>query len=292
MPVPVQSKNPYAGIFQYITQMDGTPDQVRKAQAALAQLTPQTAAIYAALNMLPEGELKEWLTANPIQFWKKVIALIKGRKYTRGDYTLAERLHDQIYCAGDIGQTQASDEMVEVAHQVFNQLFGVRIATVEDLDALDFGVSAYKNRAVSQGLDIDAIERAVYLKQHFYPISTYNRQCWDLKWFEIYPLVDRIPDYEIGKWYTGPVIGGANAVDGWIQLSAESILKQIPGGDFDPETGNITTPGGQVIKPGQTSTSAETPIQKLISYVKANPLKAAIIGAAVGYALYETDLEE
>lgn len=283
--LPQQNINPVPGIFQYLVTLDGTDTQVRAAQAKLSQLTPETAALYQALNILPEGDLKSWLMANPVQFWKKVITLIKGRKYTTGDYVLAERLNDQVYGNPDIGQNQASDDMVDIAHRVMNQLFGVRLATAEDLDSLDAGVLAYKSRAASQGISQDAIERAVFLKQHFFPIATYNRQKWDLRYFEIYPLVDRIPDYELGKWYTGPVIGGANAIDGIIPISAQTVLQQIPGGDFDPVTGNITTPTGEVITPGSTASSGD-PIDNLVSMIKENPIAAGLLLAGA-YVLYE-----
>lgn len=293
MALPAQNMNPVPGIFQYLTHLDGTDAEIRQAQAKLASLTPETAAIYQALNVLPEGDLKSWLTANPVQFWKKVVALIKGRKYTVGDYTLAERLNDQVYGNPNIGQTQASDEMVDIAHRVMNQLFGVRIATDEDLNALDSGVAAYKSRAASTGISQDAIERAVFLKQHFFPIATYNRQPWDLRYFELYPLVDRIPDYPLNQWYNGPVIGGATAVDGLIPLSAQTVIKQFPGSDFDPNTGIITTPTGEVITPGSGSggsgLTSNDPVSKLINLAKENPAIVAIALVA-GYELYENGI--
>ncbi len=282
MPTPQTqtTKNPAGGIFQYLIHIDGSDAEVRAAQAQLSKLTPETAAIYQSLNVLPEGELKSWLMANPVQFWKKIAELIFGRKYTRGDYTLAERMSDQIYCNPDIGQTQASNEMVDAAHTIFNQLFGVRISTAEDLDALDLGWNIYKMRPASQGISDEAIDRAVWLKTTYYPISTYNRQCWDLSHFEMNPLVDRIPAYELGQWYTGPLIGGAYAVDGVIPVTAQSILKQVVGAEFVPVTAT-TVP--------QTNL---TPVQKIISYVKANPLPAAIIAAAVAYGLYEMEKDD
>lgn len=288
MSLPAQNINPIPGIFSYLTHLDGTDAEVRAAQAKLASLTPETAALYQALNVLPEGDLKSWLTANPVQFWKKVVALIKGRKYTKGDYTLAERLNDQVYGNPNIGQTQATDEMVDIAHRVMNQLFGVRLAVDDDLNSLDYGVAAYKARAVSQGISQDAIERAVFLKQHFFPIATYNNQVWDLRYFEIYPLVDRIPDYELNKWYSGPVLGGANAVEGLIPISAQTVLKQFAGSDFDPITGNITTPTGQVITPGSTGTPGTTgdPINDFITWAKANPAFIGL-GALAAYMYYE-----
>lgn len=291
MPVPTQSTNPAAGIFQNLIQLKGTSAEVAKVQSAMKEALPIAQAIYQVLSILPEGELKSWLTANPVQFWTKIFALIKGRTYTSGAYTLAERMHDQIYCGGDIGQKQASDEMVTMAYTIFNQLFGVRIDTSADLDSLDYGVLAYKARPVSQGIGTDAIERAVYLKQHYYPIATYNRKCWDLRYFEVFPLVARIPDHELGKWYSGPVLGGAMAVDGLIPVSANSILKQFEGSDFDPVTGNITKPDGTVITPGGTSNlTNENPLDKIISFVKANPIPSIGIAAVLGFAYYESEI--
>jgi hypothetical protein len=286
MSVPTKSVNKYAGIFQYLVQINGDPAQVKAAQAKLSQLTPETAAVYAALQMLPEGSLKTWLTANPIQFWKMVYEAIFGRKYTSGDYILAERLSDQIYCNANIDRGQASNQMVDVAHRVFNQLFGVRIATEDDLNALELGFAAYKARQASEGISDAAINRAVYLKRHFYPNSTYNKQCWDLRYFEMYPLVDRIPDYEPGKWYTGEVIGGAWAVDGLIPVSATDILDQYVGASFDPVTGTVTTAEGEVITPG-SGTTGDTFFDKIISFAKTNPEISAIAIAAAGYFISE-----
>jgi hypothetical protein len=287
MPVPTKSVNKYAGIFQYLVQINGDPAQVKAAQAKLSQLTPETAAVYAALQMLPEGSLKTWLTANPIQFWKMVYEAIFGRKYTSGDYILAERLSDQIYCNANIDRGQASNQMVDVAHRIFNQLFGVRIATEDDLNALELGFAAYKARQASEGISDAAINRAVYLKRHFYPNSTYNKQCWDLRYFEMYPLVDRIPDYEPGKWYTGEVIGGAYAVDGLIPVSATDILDQYVGASFDPVTGTVTTAEGEVIAPGTSGATGDTFFDKIISFAKTNPEISAIAIAAAGYFISE-----
>jgi hypothetical protein len=285
MAVPTQSKNMYGGIFQYLLQINGDPAQVKQAQAKLAQLTPETAAVYAALQILPEGSLKTWLTANPVQFWKMVYESIFGKKYTTGDYILAERLNDQIYCNPNIDRGQASNQMVDVAHRIFNQLFGVRIATEEDLSALDSGFAAYRARPVSQGITDAAINRAVYLKQHYYQSSTYNNQCWDLRYFEVFPLVGRIPDYEIGKWYTGEVLGGAYAVEGIIPVSATDILDQYVGAQFDPTTGTVTTADGQVITPGSTQGGGSI-LDKIMSFVKTADPVVLIGAAAAAYYVY------
>lgn len=288
--MPVPSTNPTAGIFQNLVKIQGTSAEVAKVQGAMAQAIPIANAIYQVIGLLPEGELKSWLTANPVQFWTKIFALIKGKKYTSGAYVLGERMNDQIFCRGNIGRQQVTDDMVTQAYIIFNQLFGVRIDTSEDLDALDHGLIAYRARPVSQGISDDAIERAVYLKQHYYPIATYNKSCWDLRYFEAFPLVDRVPDHEFGKWYTGPLLGGANCVDGLIPVSASSILKQFAGSDFDPATGNITTPDGTVIPPGgSVSALDDNPLDKIISFVKTNPLPALGIAAALGFAFFEDE---
>lgn len=226
---PPVAKNPELGLFQNITKLTGSSGAVAQVTGALGgpEVAAAQAAIATVAEMLPPGEVKDWLSKSPQQMIKDLIGVIKGRKYTKGDYRLAERLNDQILGYPDISQPQATDAMVDVAHWVFNQLFGVRIATEDDLSALENGVDAYKAREASKGISDNAIRRAVFLKQKYYPSSTYNVTPWDLKYFSYYPLVDRIPGYEPGTWYTGKVIGGGSAINGVIQLDADSILKQM-----------------------------------------------------------------
>lgn len=240
------------GLFQNITDIQGNPQQVSEAKAKLNQLIANYSATATGINptalmgvrntvwdsLLPAGNLKRVLMSSGGSLWdalKIIPELLKGRKYTSGDYVLGERLSDQILCNKDIGRKDVSDEMVTVAHKLFNILFGVRIANTDDLDALDAGVTAYKARPVSQGISDDAINRAVFLKQNYYPISTYNKSCWDLSYFEKYPLVGPIPDYEIGKLYTGDLPGGSKAVNGLIPIDAIDIIGQDIGGKFSGE---------------------------------------------------------
>jgi hypothetical protein len=256
MSQPTPAANPYGGIFQYLTKINGTDAEVRAAQAKLAQLTPETAAVYKTLDMLPEGELKSWLMANPVQFWKKIIALFKGKTYQTGQYILGERYNDQLLCNGNIGRSQVSDDSVPVARSIFTILFGVRINNSEDLDSLDHGVDAYYARPNKQDIPAEAVQRAVFLKQNFFPISTYNNTCWDLGIFEKYPLVAPIPEMNadatkeemnVNKLYTGDLPGGARAVNGVIPVDAQTILKQYIGSTIDETTGEIVTPTEQKI---------------------------------------------
>jgi len=283
------SANKYAGIFQYVLKMDGTPAEIRAAQAKLSQLTPETAAVFQALNILPEGGLKDWLMANPIQFWKKIIQLFTGRKYTSGQYVLGERFIDQIV-GGNVSRSQVSDADVAQAQTLFTILFGVRITTGEDLDALDYGVQAYYNRGEKSDVPREAVERAVFLKQHFYPISSYNNYKWDTIYFEQYPLVAPIPGLTEGTLYSGDLPGGAVAVNGIIPINAQSILRQYVDSDFNENTGTVTTPGGQVIDPTATNTGAATSwVDKLLTYAKANP--ATGVAALVVLGLVVEELE-
>lgn len=293
MPEPKRSDVPAGGIFQYLIHINGSPDEVKRAQAALASTNPVTFGVYQALNLLPEGELKSWLTANPVQFWTKVIQLFKGRTYQTGQYILGERYNDQILCAGDIGRRQVSDEMVPVARMIFTMLFGVRINNDEDLGALDNGVAAYYQRPNKGDIPQSAVERAVYLKQNFYPASTYNRQCWDLRYFELYPLVARIPEMNadptreeanVGRFYTGELPGGAYAVDGLVPIEAQTIIRQLPPPEpgeepnqFDPTPVPIDEPGA----------AAGNFFERAVTWVTDNPVESIVIGGALAFLIYE-----
>jgi hypothetical protein len=273
-------------MFENIVQLQGSPNDVSKAQKVLADARegiadalPIAKAVYTVLSILPEGDLKSWLTANPIQFWKKIIELFKGRKYTSGDYILAERYNDQVLCNGNIDRRQATDEMVPVAQTFFTIVFGVRIATEEDLDSLDYGVNAYKSRHTAKGVPDNAIQRAVYLKQNFYSHQLNNIACWDLSYFEQFPLVAPIPGLSPGTLYTGPLPGGAQAVNGIIPIDAQTVLKQLPPETpFDPN---------QQQPPSTSSTGLSNFFEKLAVFVKANPGISLLMAAAIVYAAYE-----
>lgn len=241
---PPTTQNKIAGIFQYITHIDGTDAEVNAAQAQLANLTPQTKAIYQALNLLPNGELKSWLTANPVQFWKKIIQLFTGRKYTSKQYTLGQRLINQIQGGNATSNSQVPDDAVSMAQALFTMLFGVRITTQDDLDALQLGIDAYYARPDKSDIPQQAVNRAVFLKQNFYPDASYYTGPWDLSAFEKYPLVSPIPGVDFGTLYNGEVPGGAIAVNGIIPINAKSVLSQYVGATIDPATGTMQGIGG------------------------------------------------
>lgn len=286
--MPVQSTNPAGGIFQNIIQPQGTPQQVDQARAALATAQPWVNAVYQVINALPEGGLKDWLKKNPVEFWKSIVTLIKGRKYKTGEYILGERYIDQIQ-GGNVGRQQVPDEAVPAAQTLFTILFGVRITSNEDLDAIHFSPQQYYERGGKDDIPLDAVERAVYLATNYYSFDTYNVVQWDLRYFEMFPLVAPIPGLQEGTLFNGQLPGGAQCINGIIPVDANTILRQIPGSDFNPTTGAITTPSGEVIQPG-TGQGGGSVFDRLISYAKANPaISALVIGAA---ALAAVELAE
>lgn len=197
-------------------------------------------AVEAGINLLPAGGLKKWLSIaiNPVAFAQAIITAIKGRTYTTGQYRLGERYIDQVLSPNGNPNTilsyrDVTDETVPAAITFFTVVFGVRITTDEDLWALDSGAAAYRARP---GVDYkgmgdipdSALQRAVFLKQTYYPSSTYNTTTWDLDYFSQFPLVDPIPDpFTFGKYYTGPLPGGGNATDGVIVVNTETPLSSV-----------------------------------------------------------------
>lgn len=281
-------------MFENLVVPQGSAQDVQKAtqvlkdaKAGIAEGMAVTKAVYQIISLLPDGDLKTWLLKDPVDFWKSVIALFRGKAYQTGQYILGERLIDQVQ-GGNVGRRDVSDDIVPVARMLFTILFGVRINNSEDLDSLDYGINTYYQRPNKEDIPHEAVERAVFLKQNFYPIRTYNVQKWDLSHFEQFPLLAPIPEMNahateeglnVGKLYTGTVPGGAYAVDGIIPVDAQTILKQLPAGtEFDP------TPEPTQ----QTETSApQSFLDKIISFVKTNPVPSAAVAAVLGIVAYE-----
>lgn len=208
-------------------------------------------------SVLPAGRLKTALLATDgsiIDAFKTMLSLVQGRKYREGHYKLGERLIDQIKC-GSVGWKDIPDDVVPLARQVFSILFGVRILTGEDLDALDEGPSAYYGRGDKSDIPAAAVNRAVMLKQNFFPISTYNNTCWDLSVFERYPLVAPIPAMNlgdddaqnVGRKYTGPGFNDQQFVNGLLTYNSPS--SNLTSGIRANEQGNPMQQGMGSITP-------------------------------------------
>jgi hypothetical protein len=216
-------------IYSNIVQVNGTKANADKLAQILISSDPDVAAANKIANQIigivPPGGVRRFLAQGP---WKLLWKATFGRKYTIGQYKLGERFIKQLGGNMNMGGWQdVPNNVVEQAMNIFTILFGVRIGTGEDLDALDSGVDAYYARGEKNDIPQNAVKRAVYLKQNFYPISTYNKVAWDPSYFERYPLVAPIPGLQQGTLYSGPLPGGATAVNGIIPVNADSVMKQI-----------------------------------------------------------------
>lgn len=98
--------------------------------------------------------------------------------------------------------------LIPLARQFFTTLFGVRIIDDKYLNALDVSPAEYYKLDYTSDIPLNSVERAVYLKQNFYPQSTYNNTQWDLSHFQDYPLVAPVPNAEkAGQTFTGNFMG-------------------------------------------------------------------------------------
>lgn len=216
------------------------------------------------------------------------------------------------------------NELIGPARTMFTILFGIRMTNSNFLDALNYGVDNYYQAAGWHGEDIprNAVERAVYLVQNFFPGSSYNAYQWDMNKFQEYPLVAPIPDpFEPGKLFTGEFLG-VSVVNGMaigdpvpdVQEYANAFsslrdrlfatrtgsgyrpiaISDLPDlTDFDT---NDLGPGGTLI-PRTTTTSTSTttnPVTTdtaagggLTTWVKAHPIETIGIVALVAWATTE-----
>jgi len=236
-------------VYQNIVKPSGSAQNIAALTSALSSGDPSVGAmvqgIQSAIGMLPNGGLKDYLTnlfKDPAYNLKLLYGLITGRKYTTGQYKLGERYIKQIAGHFELpGWQQVPDDVVPDAQKFFTIFFGVRITTGEDLDALDSGIDAYYARGEKNDIPRNAVERAVFLKQHYYPIASYNQYQWDVTYFERIPLVAPIPGLDQNTLYTGQLPGGAYAVNGVIPVNADSVMRQVIGGTFNQTTGQVTT---------------------------------------------------
>lgn len=200
--------------------------------AGAAVNDPVVMAVKAGISLLPPGDLKRWLSASPVKFWKMVYQIFAGRKFTTGEYRLGERYIDQVLHTNGPDTVKSyrdvPDDVVKQAQLLFTILFGVRITNDEDLQSLSTGSGAYYARPDKIDIPPAAVDRAVFLAQRYYPASSFNLAEWDLDYFSQFPLTGPIPDpYTVGKLYTGPLPGGGVATNGIIQINAETPLSSL-----------------------------------------------------------------
>lgn len=140
---------------------------------------------------------------------------------------------NNIYSFMKLGRPKGAEpcnSLIYPARLLFTMLFGVRILNSNFLDALEVGPDAYYASGGSWLDDIprNAVDRAVMLRQSFFPGSTYNTQQWDLNKFQEYPLVAPVPDpMTPGTLYTGEFLG-------------VKIVNGLVIGDLVPDIGTYT----------------------------------------------------
>jgi hypothetical protein len=235
-------------------------------------------------SVLPDGRLKTLLMsavsiADMIGLWKE---LLFGRKYSQGEYEVAAQLLTKLQCKGVIEHYDIPDDLVPYAKRIMTMLFGVKIMNSVDLGRLYLGADAYYNNNPNR-LDQprSAVNRAVMLAQTFY--NPYNDNCVDIRIFDQYPLVAPIPDMtqdnednSRGKYYTGPGFGNQQIVNGMLAAGSTSGLTSNI--DTDTATGGVAATGSF--------------FDKIMSFVKTDPLRAAAVGAALWFAWNEIETND
>lgn len=224
------TENTGKGLFESIVKFSDAAKE-KQGQGAGAS-DPIVMAVKLGIDLIPEGNFKKWVTMNPLQLYTKLFQAIFGRAWRSDQYRLGERLIDNIDPNGTADTMKSyrdvPDEVVKNAITLFTILFGVRVDSQLDLDALQQGSAAYYLRPDKSDIPAAAVARAVFLKQNFFPDSTYNTTKWDTDIFSRYPLAAPIPDpFQVGKLYSGPLPGGATAKNGVIEI--DEVLSTAPG---------------------------------------------------------------
>lgn len=237
--------------------------------------------------VLPAGRLKTLLMSTTslvdiFNLWKE---LLTGRKYSQGEYEVGAQMLTKIGCKGVVRHYDVPDDLVPYAKRIMTMLFGVKIMNSVDLGRLYQGADAYYNNSPNR-LDQPraAVNRAVMLAQSYY--NPYNDNCVDVRIFDQYPLVAPIPDMtqdnedlSRGKLYTGPGFGNQQIVNGMLASGPVSGL-----------TSNISTEPSTGTGSGAAGTGSV--IDKIISFAKTNPLRAAAVGAALWFAWTEIETND
>lgn len=249
---------------------------------ATSSSTPSTGS--GTLGFDPVKIVLEGLTQFIAVTVKVISAISDARRWTISEQTLGERFIDQVpgvevalfkaglldynaetYIEEHPGAANFVDRhfgegttnytpIIKMAQKVMTLLFGVRITNDEDLDALDDGPAQYYMRPDKTDIPQAAVERAVYLKQNFFPISTYNTKSWDLSKFASVPYVAPIPGIDPGTFFNGDIPGGGKIVEGIIQTPGAFTPAAQPGGGTVTESLPGSVPGGTPAESGTGKT--------------------------------------
>jgi hypothetical protein len=168
------------------------------------------AALTKAISLLGNNSVTDFLKAFTKDPGTALLNLIKGRKYTFGDYALAE-----IYARNILGdesiqsrQDPRLDNFVAQAWAFFTTALGVRVRTNDDLDMLVQSGTAYLTRNTSQNGDISqkAADRASRI---LIAMPRPRDQKWNVGMFNNEPYIYPLPFVTPGSLFNGvhPVTG-------------------------------------------------------------------------------------
>jgi hypothetical protein len=262
-------------------------------EAELNAAAPGTgSAVQQAIDTLPNGAIKDFLTsflANPD---KALMSLIFGRQYTSGDYKVGE-----LYMRNILGMEkvqdweQVPDSYIPQAWAFFSAVMGVRIRTFDDMDALT-GTSAsppavraanYLQRNPPEVVDIsmDAATRAAMILGDE-TVSKFNMwnhrdEKWTLSIFTSIPYIYPLPGPVELSNFSGvhPILGTTFANGYPTDYTGPRYTTQKSG---ILQTGVTVVPQGTV--PGGTPGATN-----LASMLKANPLTFLLVGGGLLFGI-------
>jgi hypothetical protein len=159
-------------------------------------------------SLLPDGGLKNFLTSIVSNPTGAIINLIKGKKYTSGNYALGEMYMRNILGMSQIQKRgQVTDEYVPQAWQFFTLALGIEIGANDHLDRLYESAQSYINymspQIGAQNINPEAVQRAYEILRLLNYGPAIRDVTWPLKTFGAIPYVYPIPDVEPGSFYSG-----------------------------------------------------------------------------------------
>jgi len=195
------------------------------------------------------------------------------------------------------------NSLLPVARLIWTILFGVRMTNSNYLDALGRGVDDYYNSGPNTwDIPRNAVERAVMLRQQYFPDSTYNTKQWDMNIFQQFPLVAPVPDpVTPGQLYTGEFMG-VKIVNGLVIGDPIPDVQQYvdffdvhplkPGGIIPiTKLPTLPTPTGEgtTTPPGTTTTPTQGGdfLNQVVTWAKGHPLETVGIVAVVALVVSE-----
>lgn len=122
--------------------------------------------------------------------------------YTTGQYKLGERYLYYVRGNNITSYRSVPDSAVLNATDFFTKALGVRVTTIEDLDALSVGVKNYFDRPEKSDIPQEAVERAVTIVRNYLkysPVKSAPAGSWTEAMFTALPYVSPTPNTVFGR---------------------------------------------------------------------------------------------